>query len=340
MENDVPSPFLPGTHIQVAWDSTSLGALKTCPRYYQYFMIDRWQGRDENVHLRFGIEFHQALQDYDILKNEGEKHEEALHTVVQELLLRVADWSPEHKYKNRRNLLRTVIDYLDKYKDDPAKTFIMENGYPAVELSFRFELPFGPEASVKPCPTCNGTGFTGPETGYDSVCSECGGQKLEDLAQLYIICGHLDRVVTFNDDLYVMDRKTTTIAPSEYYFAQFEPNNQMTLYAIAGEIVLNTPIQGIIIDAAAVKVDTSEFGRGMTYRDKAKVDEWLEDLGYWLSLAENYAERNHWPMNDTACDKYGGCRFREICSSSPKVRDRFLKSNFVQGEQWNPLKTR
>jgi hypothetical protein len=30
------SPFLPGTKIQFAWDSTSLGMLKTCPRLYQY----------------------------------------------------------------------------------------------------------------------------------------------------------------------------------------------------------------------------------------------------------------------------------------------------------------
>lgn len=311
---DAPSPFLPGTKIQYAWDSTSLGALKTCPRYYQFTMIDRWQLKEDNVHLRFGIEFHQALQDYDILKNEGEKHEAALHTITQELVLRVADWSPEHKYKNRRNLIRTVIEYLDKYKDDPAKTFIMENGLPAVELSFRFELPFGPGDA--------------DESGALSQ------------SQPYIICGHLDRVVNFNDDLYVMDRKTTTMAPGDYYFSQFEPNNQMTLYAIAGEIVLNTPIRGIIIDAAAVKVDTSEFGRGMTYRDKAKIDEWFKDLGYWLSLAENFAEQDYWPMNDTACDKYGGCRFREICSSSPQVRGRFLKSNFVQGEQWNPLKPR
>lgn len=328
-EAEAPSPFLPGTKIQYAWDSTSLGALKTCPRYYQFTMINRWQLKEDNVHLRFGIEFHQALQDYDILKNEGEKHEAALHTIVQELLLRVADWNPTHKYKTRRNLLRTVIEYLDKYKDDPAKTFIMENGLPAVELSFRFELPFGPDTSS----SIHNSIDTAMKDGEEDF-------TVIPMSQPYIICGHLDRVVTFNDDLYVMDRKTTTMAPGDYYFSQFEPNNQMTLYAIAGEIVLNTPIRGIIIDAAAVKVDTSEFGRGMTYRDKGKIDEWFKDLGYWLSLAENFAEQDYWPANDMSCGMYGGCRFREVCSSSPHVRERVLKSNFVRGEQWNPLKSR
>ena len=59
------SPFLPGTHIQYAWDSTSLGYLKTCPRLYQYTMIDGWGTTAESIHLRFGIELHKALEDYE-----------------------------------------------------------------------------------------------------------------------------------------------------------------------------------------------------------------------------------------------------------------------------------
>ena len=48
-------------------------------------------------------------------------------------------------------------------------------------------------------------------------------------------------------------------------------------------------------------------------------------------------------MNDTACDKFGGCKFRSICSKSPQVREQFLRSDFVKLEekdQWNPLKSR
>lgn len=33
------------------------------------------------------------------------------------------------------------------------------------------------EAVLIDCPRCGGSGFTGPETGYDGVCSECGGQR-------------------------------------------------------------------------------------------------------------------------------------------------------------------
>ena len=45
-------------------------------------------------------------------------------------------------------------------------------------------------------------------------------------------------------------------------------------------------------------------------------------------------------MNDTACDKYGGCKFRDICSKSPNVREKFIKADFKEQPIWNPLRTR
>ena len=66
--------------------------------------------------------------------------------------------------------------------DDPAETYTKSDGKPAVELSFRFELDWGP-------------GYLGDT---DSV------------THPYLLCGHMDRVVSFNDQLFVMDHKSTT----------------------------------------------------------------------------------------------------------------------------------
>ena len=325
---EVLSPFLPGTNTQYAWDSTSIGYLKQCPRLYQYIMLEGWNAKAESIHLRFGIEYHQALQDYDISRASGIPHNDAVHDVVRALLERTYGWNPDRdertgKYKNRDTLLRTVIWYLDQFKDDPAKTLIDSDGVPVVERSFRFELDWGPERSRL-------EGLSGEEVEQD----------IKYQTQPYLLCGHLDRVVTFNDDIYVMDRKTTTTTPGSYYFNQYEPNNQMSLYTLASQIVFDSPIKGVIIDVAQVLVDSSRFVRGFTYRTPDQLDEFVKDLQYWFNLAEGYAEANYWPMNDTACDKFGGCRFREICSKSPQVRGQFLKSNFEQGEAWNPLKPR
>lgn len=37
----------------------------------------------------------------------------------------------------------------------------------------------GVSTDLKWCERCGGNGFTGPGTGYDSVCSQCGGTKTE-----------------------------------------------------------------------------------------------------------------------------------------------------------------
>ncbi len=317
------SPFLPGTQVQFAWDSTSLGLLKTCPRLYQYTMIEGWQSKDENVHLRFGQEYHSALEDYDRRKASGLSHEDAMHLAIHELLIRTYGWETDPltkagKYKNRWSLISLVIDYLDKFEEDPAETFILEDGKPGVELSFRFELDWGPRAQE---------------------------DILTEPRQPYLLSGHLDRVVSFQDSLFVMDHKTATSTLSDYYFVQFEPSNQMTLYSLAGKIVLNAAIKGVIVDAAQIKLeDNHSVGvRRFTYRTEGQLEEWVHDLKFWFGQAESYAEANYWPMNDTACSMWGGCKFREICSKDPGVRENFLKSKFTKlpvEERWNPLKSR
>lgn len=333
--SSILSPFLPGTSIQYAWDSTSLGYLKSCPRLYQYIMIDGWTPKSENtIHLRFGIEYHKALEEYDDFKLAGRPHDDALRGTVRELLTRIRDWDPDTttkagNYKNPRTLVQLVIDYLDKFKDDPATTVVRENGEAATELSFRFELDFGPEAG----------GYFNPDPP-----TMINGEVMPPSGQPYVLAGHLDRVVSYIDDLFVMDRKTTTTTPSQYYMDQYSPNNQMTLYTLAGQVVLGASIKGVIIDAAQVLLEKpNNYVRGFTYRTHDQLNEWLNDLRFWLRSAENYATLGYWPMNDTACDKFGGCRFRGVCSKDPSVRQRFLEADFVQlppEERWNPLKPR
>ena len=118
----------------------------------------------------------------------------------------------------------------------------------------------------------------------------------------------------------------------------------MTLYSLAGQVVIDSPVRGVIIEAAQILLDKpNRFVRGFTYRTQDQLNEWIADLRYTLSLAESFAEAGHWPMNDTACDKFGGCKFREVCSKSPSVRKIWLASDFTQlpeNERWNPLKAR
>jgi hypothetical protein len=213
-----------------------------------------------------------------------------------------------------------VIWYLEEFgTNDAAKTVILANGKPAVELSFRLELDFGPDATVNPF--------------HDAS----KGQKLYD--QPYIISGHLDRVVEFSDGIYVMDRKTSSTTIGSYYFDGYNPDNQMSLYTFASKVIYQTPVRGVIIDAAQIAVGFTRFSRGFTFRTEAQTEEWLANTKEWLALAEHYATEDFWPMNDKSCHQYGGCAFRKVCSKSTEVRQKFLESDFTK-RAWNPLEPR
>lgn len=324
------SPFLPGTAIQFSWDSTSLGWLKTCPRLYQYSMIEGWRSRGESVHLKFGQLYHSALECYDKYRaNEPERtHDEALINTVWETLINSWDketgtpWTPDHPSKTRETLIRSIIWYLDHFKDDPAKTVVLANGKPAVELSFKLELEYGPSRK-------------NPREYGASPADMTGGGAWKP----YVLCGHLDRVVDFTGGVYVMDRKTSGTALSSNYYDQFHPHNQMSLYTVAAKVIYSSPVKGVIIDAMQIMVGFSRPGRGFTYRTDAETEEWLSNTKVWLRRAEEYATEGFWPMNDTACSHFGGCTFRKVCSKSPEVRQKFLETDFVKNP-WNPLTVR
>lgn len=337
------SPFLPGTKLQYAWDSTSIGYLKTCPRLYQYTIIEGYQPKGESVHLRFGSEFHSALWNYDKMIADDIPHEEALREAVHTLMITTVDWRPvpdkdnprdPRKHKNRESLIRTVIYYLDDRRNDALKTYRLADGSAAVELSFRFELAFGPEHDKDAVQRAR-------MTLTDEEIVEAGIEP-----QPYLLCGHLDRVATDPaGDLFIEDHKTTTTTPGQYYFAGYEPNNQMSLYTTAGQVVLETPVRGVAINAVQLLLEPpyNRFIRGFTFRNAEQLEEWQTDLSRWLQMAEWYAENDYWPQNDTACDKFGGCRFRNVCSKAPSVRHIYLNSDFTkleEDERWNPLRSR
>jgi len=301
--------------LQIAWDSTSLGALKTCPRLYELSILRGFQPRSLSVHLVFGLHYHAALERFDHARAEGASYETALRAAVRYVLEATWDsakgrpWHSDDPNKNRLTLVRTVIWYLEQFNgpegQDSLETILLDNGKPAVELSFRLQT--------------------------DYIAAD---------GQNFMLCGHLDRLALYQGDhIYIVDRKTTKSTISESYFAHYSPDNQMSLYDFAGRIVYDQPIRGIIVDAAQVAVTFSRFQRGFVPRNDFQRDEWYKDLGVWLSIATSYASLGYWPQNDKACGNYGGCAFREICSLSPNVREDWLKSKFYH-RTWDPLQIR
>jgi hypothetical protein len=216
------------------------------------------------------------------------------------------DWGHNLKTRETFSPLRHLVSRRVR-RERRGQDVILANGKPAVELSFRLELDFGPLILPR---------GTTPKRLIQWV-----------IQQPYVLSGHLDRVVEFSDGIYVMDRKTSSTTIGSYYFDGYNPDNQMSLYTFASKVIYQTPVRGVIIDAAQIAVGFTRFSRGFTFRTEAQTEEWLENTRHWLALAEQYATEGFWPMNDKSCHQYGGCAFRKVCSKSPEVRQKFLESD-------------
>ena len=297
--------------VQFAWDGTSLELAQTCLRKYAYSIVYGIKPKEESVHLLFGGLYASALELFYKLRAEGSSHEEALHKVVKETMINSWDHDEgcpktfNDSAKTRPNLIRTIVWYIEEFgreHEGAMSTYHLQNGKPAVELSFALELT-------------------------DNI----------------IYCGHLDRVSLLGDEKYVMDQKTTGGALGSYFASQFSPNNQMSGYSWAGHMLLNSPIKGVIIDAAQIAVNFTRFERYITYRSKAQLEEWRNSTIFSISVARQVTASaesiEDFPMNLSACGNYGGCPFRLLCSRDPGVRANFIKSDYIE-HNWDPLEER
>ena len=297
---------LNGLH-QWAWDATSISLAMTCPRKYQLRILEGYSPKNKSVHLRFGGHYATALEHFYKHRAEGATIDEALARVVREALEDTWDaergepYPFEHPAKTRLGLIRAIIWYVDEFADESAAGITT---YHLADGKPAVELSFSFEIE-------------------------------DDI----VLCGHLDRVVSYADDLYIMDQKTTGSTIGTYFFNSFKPDVQMTLYTLAGKVILNSPVRGVIIDAAQINMNGVRFGRGFTFRTEEEISEWWRGVRQLIAQTHSYADSGFFPMNTTACGNYGGCEFREVCSNTPRIRQQLLDGNYTK-HPWDPLKRR
>lgn len=292
---------------QFAWDSTSLSSFVTCPRKYYLSMLQGWTSETRSVHLIFGGHYASALEHFHKHRAAGMEHNDALRAVVREVLTNTWDseaGAPQdwlHTSKTRDTLVRSIVWYLEQFRDDPMKTVILSDGRAAVEYSFSIEL--------------------------NETYVYCG--HIDRL----VTYGDAD-------DIYVQDQKTSGAQITPRYFEGFSPDYQMTGYTWAGQIIFNMPVKGVVVDAAYIAVGFTAFGRQPITRSERQLEEFRGEVLHYIGVAKACHEEQFYPMNRTACGNYGGCEFRRVCSAVPGIRDNLLQGSFRRRDRWDPLQRR
>lgn len=292
---------------QYAWDSTSLSAFVTCPRKYYLSMLQGWTSEQKSVHLVFGGHYATALEHFHKHRATGVEYSDALRLVVREALENTWDHeanAPQdwlHASKTRDTLIRSIVWYLENFKDDPMQTVILSNGQAAVEYSFSIDL-----------------------TDQYIYCGHI--DRLVTYGE--------------NNDIYVQDQKTSGSQITPRFFEGYSPDYQMTGYTWAGQIIFNMPVKGVVIDAAYIAVGFTAFGRQPITRSEKQLEEFRTEVLHYIGQAKACHESGYYPMNRTACGNYGGCEFKRICSAVPGVRSNLLEGSFKKRDRWDPIKRR
>lgn len=360
---DAPNPFcttLPGQ--LRAWDATALRCFQECPRKYQLNMIQGWRGSARNWDIEFGSLYHDCVELFDRERACGATKGDATNITMAHLLAAtwaegspwsgtyVAGWrcnnwvpgkrskfncdaarswfsghttscpkchgsttnrwvwAPEHKVKNRYTLFSAVLLYCDEQKEaGGVQTIVFPDGQVALELSFTLELPY--------------------------VCPD---------GSPYLLCGHLDSMVTVTGDNCIRERKTTRSSVGLSFFDRYAPDTQIDVYDLAGNMLFGPTLHptAVMMEVMQVGTETSRLQRGYVHVTEGRREETLRDIGYWIAQAEACAVADYYPKNTASCNNMNGCQYRRICSQEPgETRQRLLETYYHQ-DPWNPLKER
>lgn len=313
--------------LQFAWDATSISKAQTCFRLYYFEMIEGWHPKGLNANLRFGQHYATALEHYYKLQWEGMDAEDALVEVVWEALRDTWD-RPQ------------FVDYskgvpITGQELPPGQPWQSGDNAKSRENLIRSIVWYVEHFAADPLPLIT-LADGKPAVEYSFILPVDDG---------LVFSGHIDRLVLYGGEPFVMDQKTTKQTIGPYYWDQFKPHTQFSMYTFAGQAIYGNPVKGVVIDAAQIAVGFTRFERNFTHRTQDELNEWYDNSMQWITqvhavMKTEGPEGLYRRANPASCHNFGGCRFRGVCSKSPDVRDNFLRADFDKGETWDPMRRR
>ena len=148
----------------------------------------------------------------------------------------------------------------------------------------------------------------------------------------------------FNDTIYIADLKTTYEAIGSKYAERFTPDNQFTLYTLAGRVALGSPCSRSPPRRRPDRHQLRPLPALPRLPSPASPRRMASGLRWWTFLMEKCAgeaelsasPEEAYPQNDKACGLYGGCQFRETCGRCPMARKPIMDATF-QIRRWDPV---
>jgi hypothetical protein len=296
------------------FDSSMLASFKSCPEKFRKEYIEHWKGKQPSVHLHAGGAFAKGLEVARRTFYEGNAPAEvAIAEGLGALLTAYGSFEcPEDSAKSASRMAGAFEYYFSQYglshEEGPIE---LPGGKKGIEFSFAHPI---------------------------DVLHPVTGNPL-----LYV--GRMDAIYRTMGGVFIIDEKTTSQL-GQSWSRQWDLRSQFTGYAW-GCSKSNIHVDGAIVRGVSILKTKYDTQQAISYRPEWQLERWYEELLdwvediklNWLSYYENHNSveglRRPFRHNlDHSCAEYGGCGFREACSSQDEAP--WLEMNFER-RIWNPL---
>ncbi|CAM5998779.1 unnamed protein product [Sphagnum balticum] len=209
---------------------------------------------------------------------------------------------PSDSAKSAARMAGAFEFYFDNYPLDAINDpVIIAGGKRAIELSFAEPLP-----------------ISHPVTG-DPL----------------LYCGRLDAILNFGGGRFITDEKTTTQLGVSWS-RQWDLRSQFTGYAwLAGKAGIK--VDGALVRGVSILKTKYDTQQAISYRPQWMINEWYEEMLEHVDQMVSAYRRGKFLHNyDKSCADYGGCQFKDVCSSSKEMANAVLDTYFER-RKWDPL---
>ena len=147
-----------------------------------------------------------------------------------------------------------------------------------------------------------------------------------------LYAGRIDRIEDWNGQVYVDDHKTTSSLGLSF-FNNYRPHPQIDGYCYACREVVGKCAGAIINGISVAKNPKERFQRFPSSRTDAELDQFAEVFEDWTDDIERDVECGHFAKNTSYCNRWGKCRFWNLCVYGED--ERYIEQNYKVEEVKN-----
>lgn len=287
------------------FDASMLSTWKSCPTLFNLIYLDDWKAKEENVHRHAGKSFARGIEvaRTEFFVNQADSPT-AIARGLEALIQAYGTFEcPSDSAKSLERTAGAFEFYFDNYplaltESPPVR---LPSGKLGIEFSFAEPLPISHPISGDPL----------------------------------VYCGRMDAILEYAGQPFCVDEKTTSsLGPT--WSRQWDLRAQFTGYAWgcqhSGITTAGTIVRGVSI--LKTKYDTQQ---AVIYHPEWQISRWYEETLETIEdiiLAWQVRKFKH-NLGDS-CSSYGGCAFRQYCSTQPSEARSWLETYFTK-RRWNPL---